>query len=31
MLLCFYAIALSGRGYGVFVSHTQGAASLALR
>ena len=27
---CFYAFALSGRGYYIFVSHTQGAASLAL-
>ena len=26
----FYAFALSGRGYYIFVSHTQGAASLAL-
>ena len=30
MLLCFYAFALSGRECDVFVSHTQGAASLAL-
>ena len=30
VLLCFYAFALSGRGYSIFVSHTQGAASLAL-
>ena len=30
MLLCFYAFALSGRERDVFVSHTQGAASLAL-
>ena len=30
VLLCFYAFALSGRGYYIFVSHTQGAASLAL-
>ena len=30
VLLCFYAFALSGRGYNIFVSHTQGAASLAL-
>ena len=27
---CFYAFALSGRGYYIFVSRTQGAASLAL-
>ena len=30
MFLRFYAFALSGRGYYTFVSHTQGAASLAL-
>ena len=30
MFLCFYAFALSGRAYYIFVSHTQGAASLAL-
>ena len=30
MLLYFYAFALSGRGYYIFISHTQGAASLAL-
>ena len=30
MLLCFYAFALSGRECDVLVSHTQGAASLAL-
>ena len=30
MLLYFYAFALSGRGYYIIVSHTQGAASLAL-
>ena len=30
MLLYFYAFALSGRECDVFVSHTQGAASLAL-
>ena len=30
MFLCFYAFAPSGRAYYIFVSHTQGAASLAL-